>query len=121
MLGFALIGLLLAAPPRPPLVQQFIAVDAPLIALRRVRVVDGTGAPGRDDQTLVIADGRLREVGGPETPVPQGALVLELPGRTVIPGLVGMHQHLFYPSRPLPPAEARSLVYHAMGFSFPRL
>jgi imidazolonepropionase-like amidohydrolase len=45
----------------------------------------------------VIDDGRIAAAGpASQTPVPADAQVLELQGYTVIPGLVGMHDHLFY-------------------------
>lgn len=65
--------------------------------LTHVGVIDGTGAPGRPDQTIVIRDGRIAVVGpARDVQLPAGATTMDLSGRTVIPGLVGMHQHLFY-------------------------
>jgi imidazolonepropionase-like amidohydrolase len=62
-----------------------------------VDVIDGTGAPGRRDQTIVIRDGRIAAVGpAGDVHLPGGAPTMDLRGRTVIPGLVGMHEHLFY-------------------------
>jgi imidazolonepropionase-like amidohydrolase len=76
---------------------DFIHTRAQAVALSRVTVIDGTGAPARRDQTLVIESGRIKEVGDSGgTRVPPGALVLDLPGYTIIPGMVGMHEHLFY-------------------------
>jgi imidazolonepropionase-like amidohydrolase len=87
-----------AAQGRPSLsdgVREFVAVDAPVVVLSGVQVIDGTGAPRRDDQTVVIRDGLIASVGPiAGVPVPQGARVLELPGHTVFPGIVGMHNHL---------------------------
>src|SRR6266404_1953527 len=89
-------------------------IDKPAVAITRVRVIDGTGAPSREDQTVVIAGGKIAAVGpSASTPVPQGALVLQREGGTVLPGLVGMHDHLFYP--------AGGGIFHAMPRSFPRL
>jgi imidazolonepropionase-like amidohydrolase len=66
-------------------------------ALEGVRLIDGTGGPARDGQTIVVDKGRIRIVGpATSTSVPAGVEVLHLDGRTVIPGLVGMHEHLFY-------------------------
>jgi enamidase len=76
---------------------DLVAVDAPVVALTGVKVVDGTGAPGRTDQTVVVAEGRIQAVGpSSEVTVPDGARVLELPGHTVIPGIVGLHNHSYY-------------------------
>jgi imidazolonepropionase-like amidohydrolase len=77
-----------------------VKLDAGTIVLRQVRVIDGTGAPGRDNQTIVIKDGKIAAIGGANLKVPDGAKIVDLPGRTVFPGLVGMHNHLFYTASP---------------------
>src|SRR4051812_31227818 len=76
-------------------VRQYVSVAAPTIVITHVRVIDGTGTEPREDQAIVIANGTIEKVGpaaGVSTPT--GATVLEKPGFTVIPGLVGMHEHL---------------------------
>jgi imidazolonepropionase-like amidohydrolase len=99
-----------------PGVQPFIAVDAPVIALEHVRVIDGTGAVPREDQTIVVAQGKIRDVGPTmQVQIPAGARRMDLSNHTVIPGLVGMHEHLFYPS------GAGVAIYTEHAFSFPRL
>jgi imidazolonepropionase-like amidohydrolase len=98
-------------------VRAFVKEDAPVIALTHVRVIDGTGAAAREDQTLVIADGKIAALGdGAATKIPDGAKVLDLAGHTVIPGLVGMHDHMYYPSPASPPP-----LYPEHAGSFPRL
>jgi imidazolonepropionase-like amidohydrolase len=87
--------------------QPFVKVDAPAVALEHVRVIDGTGGPPREDQTLFIAGGKIA------AQAPAGAVKLDLSGRTVMPGLVGMHDHLFYPMG--------GAVFGEMAYSFPRL
>src|SRR5207237_2926556 len=80
-------------------VRQFVSVDAPVVALAHVRVIDGTGAPARDDQTVVIDHGVIRAVGdAARVAVPADARVIDLAGRSVLPGLVMVHEHMFYPS-----------------------
>jgi predicted amidohydrolase len=92
----------------------FIRTNAPLIALTNVRVIDGTGAAPREEQTLIIADGKLQAIGpSASANVPTGAQLLDLKGYTVLPGLVGMHNHMFYPMG--------GQMYSNMGFSFSRL
>ncbi|MGH9412859.1 MAG: amidohydrolase family protein [Terriglobales bacterium] len=111
----------LAAQSLSPALRRFVSVDAPVVALEHVLVVDGTGAPARADQTVLLEHGRIAAVGA-NVAVPAGAKVLDLTGDTVFPGLVGMHDHLFYPAPSgvgyLPGVPA---LYHDMGFSFPRL
>jgi imidazolonepropionase-like amidohydrolase len=97
-----------------PEVKSFVTVDAPTVALTHVKVIDGTGALPKDDQTIVTANGRIQSVGDAvKAAVAADAKVLDLHGYTVIPGLVGMHDHLVYP--------AGSGFYSEMGYSFPRL
>ncbi|HEY8196582.1 MAG TPA: amidohydrolase family protein [Gemmatimonadales bacterium] len=80
-----------------PNVQRFVSVDDPTIALTHVRVVDGTGAEPAEDRTVVISEGRISNVGpAGSTAVPSGAKVMDLSGHTVIPGIVGLHDHTFY-------------------------
>src|SRR5262249_39495100 len=78
-----------------------IAVDAPKIALAHVTLIDGTGAPALNDQTVVIDGGKIVSVGAAaDAKVPADARVLALEGATLIPGIVGMHDHLFMSGRP---------------------
>ncbi len=96
--------------------QPFIAVDAPVVALEHARVIDGTGAPPLEDQTIVIDHGRIVAMGpSDQVSAPAGAHKMELANETVIPGLVGMHEHLFYPS------DGRVPIYIEHAWSFPRL
>ena len=105
----------LAQTPSPER-QQFIRTEASLIALAHVRVIDGTGAAPLEDQTILIADGKIHSI-APSTSanVPPTAQSIDLKGYTVLPGLVGMHNHMFFPQGGSPP------MYSNMGSSFPRL
>ncbi|MGC2111476.1 MAG: amidohydrolase family protein [Candidatus Korobacteraceae bacterium] len=96
MLSLGLSAAVAQTPP-PNDVTPFISVHAPVVALNHVRVIDGTGAPAKEDQTIVIADGKIQAVGsfGAVT-IPANAEQLDRTGYTVIPGLVGMHNHLYY-------------------------
>lgn len=96
-----------------PGVKPFVKVDAPVIALEHVRVIDGTGAAAKEDQTVVLANGKIQSVGGTDSNVPKDAQLLDLHGYTVIPGLVGMHDHMFYPMG--------NAIFGEMAYSFPRL
>jgi imidazolonepropionase-like amidohydrolase len=97
-----------------PQVRGFVKVDAPVVALNHVRVIDGTGAAPREDQTVVISKGKIESVSDAASAnVPKDAQVLDLHGYSVIPGLVGMHDHLVYPMG--------NGIFGEMAFSFPRL
>ena len=91
-------------------------MNAPVVALQHVRVIDGAGAAPREDQTVIIDHGKIAAVGPVALiAVPAGAQAMDLTGNTLIPGLVGMHEHLFYNSGDGIP------TYNEQAFSFPRL
>ena len=95
-------------------VRAFIKHDAPVIALTNARVIDGTGAPPREGQTLILSGRKIADVGdSSRVKVPAGAVVLDLAGKSLIPGLVMVHEHLYYPTGPQ--------VYGQLGQSFVRL
>jgi hypothetical protein len=95
----------------------FIREQDPVIALTHVEVIDGTGAAPLADQTVVIDRGKISAVGvAMSIDVPGGAKVIDGTGKTVIPGMVGMHEHLFYPA----PADG-PLTAIEQFFSFPAL
>jgi imidazolonepropionase-like amidohydrolase len=101
-------------------VRPYIVQDAPVIALTHVRVIDGTGAAAQADQTIVVAGGKIATMGdAASTKVPEGAKVLDLTGRSVMPGLVGMHNHLHYTADQA--AGAPGQLVNQITFSAPRL
>src|SRR5882724_19277 len=106
-----------AASKLSPRVRPFVREDAPKIALTHVRVIDGTGAAARADQTLLIQGGIITAMGDAASmKIPEDTKTLDLTAHTVIPGLVGMHDHMYYPS------PGRSLpLYPEHASSFPRL
>jgi hypothetical protein len=78
-------------------VADFISVDTAIFVLDHVRVIDGTGTQAKEDQAMVIANGKIRFIGPDESAeIPPGAKRMDRSGYTVIPGLVGMHDHLYY-------------------------
>ncbi|WP_245536222.1 hypothetical protein [Terriglobus roseus] len=78
--------------------------NQPVKVLRHVRIMDGTGGPVLQDQTIVIDNGTIRSIGA-DAAAPAGAEVFDLAGYTVLPGLVGMHDHIYYLQRPNSDAE----------------
>ncbi len=113
-------------PPAAPgkNVAPFVAAPIGLTALAHVRVIDGTGAAAKEDQTLIIAQSRIAAVQPASAPLPSGARVIDLKGASVLPGLVGMHDHLFYIAQPNLMAKGSfdpPLVVPEMAYSAPRL
>jgi imidazolonepropionase-like amidohydrolase len=58
------------------------------------RVFDGTGGPVRDGVAVLIEDGVIRRVGSSSEPAPEGARVVDLQQRTLMPGLIEAHTHI---------------------------
>jgi hypothetical protein len=64
-----------------------IRENAPVIAITHVTLIDGTGAPARTDQSIVIREGKIEAVGANEkVTLPAGAKVIDGTGHTLIPG-----------------------------------
>ncbi len=82
-----------------PAVRNYATVTAQTVALTHVKVIDGTAAPAREDQTIIIVGEQIQAVGRTgEVAIPAGAQVLDLTGHTAIPGLIGLHDHMYYSS-----------------------
>ena len=96
-------------------IRQFVSVADSVVALTNVRIIDGTGAAARDGQTIVMKGGVIQAVGRTgQVAIPASARTMDLAGRSVMPGYVMLHEHLFYPS-------GGGAVYNEQGYSFPRL
>jgi imidazolonepropionase-like amidohydrolase len=84
--------------PVGPSTRSYVRFDTAVLALTNARVIDGTGAAPRENYTVVIRDGRIAAMGPTaSTAVPAGALAVDVAGKTLIPGLVMVHEHLYYP------------------------
>lgn len=98
-------------------VKQFVSINADTIALVHATVIDGTGNPAKQDQVILIIKGRIAKTGNTKSiTIPSSAKILDCTGKTVIPGMVMMHEHLFY-GESLPPYY----LGVEMPISFPRL
>ncbi len=95
VLSFA--SLTVAQSQSPSGIAPFVTVGAPVFVVSHVRVIDGTGTAPQEDQAIVIANGKVQAIGPSATVrAPAGAQQLDRAGYTIIPGLVGMHDHLYY-------------------------
>jgi imidazolonepropionase-like amidohydrolase len=111
------LGIASAAAQQPGTAANFIRENAPIIVLTHAELIDGTGAAPQSDQAVVIDHGKITTVGATASvAIPSGAKVIDATGKTVIPGIVGMHEHLFYPSTADGPLTAVEQFY-----SFPPL
>ncbi|MEZ5465255.1 MAG: amidohydrolase family protein [Lysobacteraceae bacterium] len=86
----------------PDGISPYLSFEAERIALIGVTVIDGKGHAPMREQTVLIDDGRIVAIGAHDAiRIPDDAKRLDLTGRTVIPGLVGMHDHSHMPGIPL--------------------
>jgi imidazolonepropionase-like amidohydrolase len=115
----------LAAPPAlGPEVQPFVHVPAGRTAITHLRIIDGTGAAPIEDATLLIDGAKIGAVLPARSAIPSGYRTLDGTGETALPGLVGMHNHMFYIARPNLDASGHAeepLLVPQMTFSAPRL
>ena len=104
-------------PAFTPQVQAFIRVNAPVVALTDAKVIDGTGRPALLHQTVLLRNGRIEQVGSAKkVKVPADAQTINCAGKTLIPGLVMLHEHLYYT---MPAGGFFNIAQ--MPYSFPRL
>jgi imidazolonepropionase-like amidohydrolase len=106
-------------------VRKFLKVDDAIVALTHVRIIDGTGAAPQEDRSVLLRNGRIEAIGDAALPLPAGAKVINLEGHSLMPGLVGMHNHLMYTASinldeddKLPPP---GFMVTELAFSAPRL
>ncbi|HET9029220.1 MAG TPA: amidohydrolase family protein [Candidatus Aquilonibacter sp.] len=114
--SLALLGAADPAALDAPPASAVISYSQPVIAIEHVRVIDGTGAAPAENQTVVVKRGKIVAYGASaRTQVPAGATVIDGTGKTLTPGFVGTHDHLYYVSGgPL-------FVMREMPYSFPRM
>lgn len=108
-----------------PAVRAYVQVATPRVILEHVELIDGTGAAPRPDQNILLEGGKITAITpGADVAPRDGTTVLDLRGHAVIPGIVGMHEHLFYMARPNLGADTSfegPAVFHQMTFSAPRM
>jgi imidazolonepropionase-like amidohydrolase len=108
-----------------PEVRKYLRVSTPKVILEHVRIIDGTGAAANPDRNITIDGGKITAISaGADLPPGEGTTILDLRGYSVTPGIVGMHNHLIYQSRPNLAADNTfdgPSLFQQMTFSAPRL
>ncbi|WP_299333992.1 amidohydrolase family protein [uncultured Psychroserpens sp.] len=107
----------LSAQEFSPQVERFISSNDNDFAITNVTLIDGTGSETKTNQTIIIKNKKIEAVGNTKTiKIPEGIKVIDGTNKTVIPGLVMLHEHMFYTK----PFENWFSVGQ-MTFTFPRL
>jgi imidazolonepropionase-like amidohydrolase len=105
--------------------RKFLRVTTSRITLEHVQIIDGTGAAAIADQNITIDNGKISAISaGTDVPASDSTTILDLRGYTVMPGIVGMHNHLAYIAFPnIRPDNTfdRPAPWMEMSFSAPRL
>jgi imidazolonepropionase-like amidohydrolase len=98
-------------------VSAYIKVNDPIVAITNVKLIDGTGKAAKLNQTIIINKGKIEQVGDAgKVKLPEGVKTIDGTGKTIIPGLVMLHEHLYYT---MPAGSFFNIA--EMPYSFPRL
>jgi len=99
-------------------VKQYVSIPRGTIALVHAKVIDGTGTPAKVDEIILISGSTITQIGpSGSIRVPAQARVLDLTGKSVFPGIVGMHEHLYFTAY----VDDHAPTLNELPFSFPRL
>jgi len=78
-------------------VSEFIAIEDSIVVIKNVTVIDGTGGPIKYNQDILLRNKQISAIGNDGSIIiPENAKTIDATGKTVIPGLIMMHEHLFY-------------------------
>jgi imidazolonepropionase-like amidohydrolase len=125
-IAVCLVAFVASAQQPSPTVLEYLKVKPGKTVLRHVRVIDGTGAPAVEDQDILIEGGKIVGVVAAASDQPAADVQqIELAGRTVFPGIVGMHDHLYWIAVPNADSDRHDsqppLLVPQMTFSAPRM
>jgi imidazolonepropionase-like amidohydrolase len=116
-IAFLCLGLNCFAQKFAPDIAAYIKVNDATFAITHVKLIDGTGKPAKSNQTIIIADGKIQRLGDDaKIKLPEGIKTIDGTGKTLTPGLVMLHEHLFYTVM-----AGRLFNIAEMPWSFPRM
>ncbi|MCC4832057.1 hypothetical protein LMH66_05380 [Shewanella sp. 10N.7] len=111
---FCTLGMLLYSISLSAVASGYISYEQPKIAITNVNIIDGTGSKIKEAQTVVIEAGKIKTImASASTTIAEDVTIIDGKGKTLIPGLIMMHEHMFYPT-----GKAH---YTEMLHSFPKL
>lgn len=71
------------------------------VLIKNIKLIDGTGGPIQQDKTILIEDGVFKKVfSSSDFEISKDVKVIDGKGKTMIPGLIGVHNHLHIPGNP---------------------
>lgn len=94
---------------------KYVKYNSNIIVLTNATVFDGKGNSAKENQTLIVVNGYFQSIGkSSEIDIPENTTIINLKGKTIIPGIVGVHNHLHIPQFPFI-GETASKLYLASG------
>jgi len=110
-------GILAQAPDFSNEAKAFVSVNEQRVLLMNVRIIDGTGAPVRENQSVLIENGKITAITQVAASIaPEGTKIIDLKGKSIIPGIVGLHEHMFYNA-----SDPTRFIQSTQPVMFPRL
>jgi imidazolonepropionase-like amidohydrolase len=103
----------------PPSIHQYISYDADVIAFTHCYLADVIKLKVDADQTVIVSHGTIEKIGSSKNVViPQGATIIDCSGKSLLPGFVLMHEHMFYPAASVSPYYVH---FKQLPVTFPKL
>ncbi|MDI1354155.1 MAG: amidohydrolase family protein [bacterium] len=100
-----------------PAVKQFIEINDSVVVISNVKIIDGTGGPVQNNRDVLFVKNKIHSIGATgKIAIPKDAKVIDGTGKTLIPGLIMLHEHLFYAK----PFEGDYKAVH-MTYMFPKM
>jgi imidazolonepropionase-like amidohydrolase len=99
--------------------KKYIEYNDPITVFKNGLLIDGKGNAAKPHQTVIISKGKIDWVGDDaKATIPNGANIIDLNGKAIMPGLVMMHEHMYISAHSI---EPRYPNLRQVPFTFPRL
>ncbi len=99
--------------------KKYIEYNDPVTVFKNGLLIDGKGNAAKPHQTVISSRGKIDWVGDDaKAIIPKSANIIDLKGKTIMPGLVMLHEHMYISAHDIP---TRYLHLKQLPFSFPRL
>ena len=100
-------------------IKKYIEHNDSITVFKNALLIDGKGTAAKPHQTVIISNGKINWVGDDaKAIIPKGANVVDLNGKTLMPGLVMLHEHMYISAHSIEPRYAN---LRQVPFTFPRL
>ena len=98
---------------------KYIEYNDSITVFKNALLIDGTGSAVKPHQTVIIINGKINWIGDDtKAVIPKVAKTIDLNGKTLMPGLVMLHEHMYISAHSM---ETRQAIVHQLPATFPRL